>query len=312
LFFFSKLSSMSHHHHDHGREAIPGGRSANRARLAWTLGLTLVYMVAEIVGGYLADSLALLADAGHMFSDAAALGLSLFAAWISLRPPTPQHSYGYYRAEILAALANGATLIAISILIFIEAARRLGSPQPVEGPLMLGIAAGGLVINLIGLAILHSGKDESLNIHGAWLHLLTDALGSVAALVAGGLIWRFGWNWVDPVASILIGLLVIYSSWNLLKQAIAILMESTPPHLDVDAVRSAMIVAPGVCGVHDLHIWTITSGMESLSAHVVLLPGHEAHAALVSLRRILHERFSIDHITIQIEPASQDECRTSF
>ncbi len=284
----------------------------NRARLAWTLGLTLVYMVAEVVGGYMADSLALLADAGHMFSDAAALGLSLFAAWISLRPPTPQHSYGYYRAEILAALANGAALIAISILIFIEAVHRLDTPQPVEGVLMLGIAAGGLVINLIGLAILHSGKDESLNIHGAWLHLLTDAMGSVAALVAGGLIWQFGWNWADPLASILIGLLVIYSSWNLLKQAIAILMESTPPHLNVDAVRSAMIVAPGVCGVHDLHIWTITSGMDSLSAHVVLLPGHEGNAALDSLRRILHEQFGIDHITIQIEPASQDECRTSF
>ncbi len=205
------------------------------ARLAWTLGLTLIYMFAEIIGGYLADSLALLADAGHMFSDVAALGLSLFAAWISQRPPTPRLTFGYYRAEILAALANGATLIAISIVIFIEAGRRLSTPEPVQGLLMLSIAAGGLVINIVGLAILHSGRGENLNIHGAWLHLLTDALGSVAALVAGGLVWAFGWNWADPAASIAIGVLVIYSSWNLMKQAIAILMQSTPSHLNCDA-----------------------------------------------------------------------------
>jgi cobalt-zinc-cadmium efflux system protein len=148
--------------------------------------------------------------------------------------------------------------------------------------------------------------------HGAWLHLLTDALGSVAALVAGGLVWRFGWNWADSVASILIGVLVIYSSWNLLKQAIAILMVSTPRHLDVDQVRSAMASCAGVTGVHDLHIWTITSGMESLSAHVVLETGHDAPTVLDALRTILHDRFAIDHITIQIEPSGQEECRTSF
>src|SRR3990172_1300258 len=141
--------------------------------------------------------------AGHMFSDAAALALSLFAAWISQRPPTPQHSYGYYRAEILAALANGATLIAIAIIVFIEAFRRLGAPQPVQGPLMLAVAAGGLAINLAGLAILNAGKTQSLNLHGAWLHLLSDALGSIAAMVAGVLVCAFGWNWADPAASVL-------------------------------------------------------------------------------------------------------------
>ncbi len=303
---------MSQHNHNHAHDHHHAARGENRARLAWTLALTLVYMLAEVVGGYLADSLALLADAGHMFSDAAALGLSLFAAWISTRPPTPQHTYGYYRAEILAALANGATLVAISIFVFVEAIGRLSEPPPVQGLLMLSIAAGGLVINLVGLAILQGGKTDNLNMHGAWLHLLTDALGSVAALVAGGLVWWFGWNWADPAASILIGLLVIYSSWNLLKQAIAILMESTPRHLDVDQVRSAMASCAGVTGVHDLHIWTITSGMESLSAHVVLESGHIAHDALDALRQILHERFGIDHITIQIEPSGQQECRTSF
>ena len=304
---------MHVHHHDHahhrGREP---SRAHNRTRLAWTLALTLVYMVAEVVGGYLADSLALLADAGHMFSDAAALGLSLFAAWISARPPTPQHSYGYYRAEILAALANGATLIAISIFVFVEAVGRLSDPHGVEGRLMLAVATGGLAINLLGLAILHGGRSENLNVHGAWLHLLTDALGSVAALVAGGLVWWFSWNWADPVASIFIGLLVIYSSWDLLRQAIAILMESTPRHLDVDQVRSAIMSTSGVMGVHDLHIWTITSGMESLSAHVLLATGHEPARALEDLRQILHERFHIDHITIQIELDGNGECRTSF
>ncbi len=298
---------MGHDHHHHAVD-----RNANHARLAWTLILTLGYMVAEIVGGYLADSLALLADAGHMFSDAAALGLSLFAAWISKRPPTPQHSYGYYRAEILAALANGATLIAVAIIIFIEAFHRINTPEPVEGPLMLAIAAGGLVVNLLGLAILSGGKTESLNVHGAWLHVMTDALGSVAALAAGALIWKFGWYLADPIASVLIGLLVIYSSWSLVKQAIAILMESTPRHLDIDRVRSAMAAAPGVCEIHDLHIWTITSGMESLSAHIVLQTGYDPQASLDCVRTVLHDQFGIDHITIQIEPIGQQACHTSF
>jgi cobalt-zinc-cadmium efflux system protein len=301
-----------HHGHDHGHETARRNRSESRGRLAWTLALILGYMVAEIVGGYLADSLALLADAGHMFSDAVALGLSLFAVWISSRPPTPQHSYGYYRAEILAALANGATLIAIALVIFIEAFHRLGTPAEVQGPLMAAVAAGGLVVNILGLLILHSSRSHSLNMRGAWLHLMTDALGSIAALGAGALVWAYGWNWADPVASILIGLLVIYSSWELVKQAIAILMESTPQEIDVDAVRNAMMGTPGVCGVHDLHIWTITSGMESLSAHVELLHGFEAHATLDNLRQALHDSFGIDHITIQIEPAGRPECRSSF
>lgn len=305
-----------HHHHDHGhgggREGVQSERASNRTRLIWTLGLTLVYMVAEVIGGYLADSLALMADAGHMFSDAAALGLSLFASWISQRPPTRQLTYGYHRAEILAALANGATLIAIAIVIFIEAARRLSTPEPVAGPLMLTIAAGGLVINIVGMIILHAGKDANLNMRGAWLHLLTDALGSVAALVAAGLIWTFGWYWADPIASIAIGVLVIYSSWELVKQAIAILMQSTPSHLDLDAVEAAMLDVRGISEVHDLHIWTITSGMDSLSAHAVLLSGHEQQAALEQLRIVLHDRFGIEHVTIQIDPPDQGECKSAF
>lgn len=297
-----------HSHHGHRHE----GRGQHKTRLMGTLALTVAYMIAEILGGYLADSLALLADAGHMFSDAVALGLSLFAAWIAQRPPTPQHSYGYYRAEILAALANGATLVAIAVLIFVEAVHRISAPEPVRGMLMLSIAAGGLAVNLAGLAILHGGKDENLNLRGAWLHLLTDALGSIAALTAGALIWAFGWYWADPVASMLIALLVIYSAWALLRQAIDILMERTPAHLNSDEVRRAMLAAPGIRDVHDLHIWTITSGMDSLSAHVSLRAGHEPHQALEDLRLVLHEQFGIDHITIQIELAGPEACRTSF
>jgi cobalt-zinc-cadmium efflux system protein len=300
------------HHHDHCHTHTSAGRRRNTRRLAAVLALTVVYMVAEVVGGLWADSLALLADAGHMLSDAAALGLSLFAAWIAHRPPTPQHSYGYYRAEILAALANGATLVAISIVIFIEAISRLAEPHHVEGGWMIGIACGGLLVNIVGLVLLHSGRAENLNMHGAWLHLLTDALGSLAALVAGGLIWAKGWNWADPVASILIGLLVIYSSWQLLKEAIAILMESTPKHLDVDAVREAIAAGPGVRGVHDLHIWTITSGMVSLSAHVIVASDQSPHASLESLSEMLHERFGFDHTTLQIETEDQVACRTPY
>ncbi len=301
-----------HHGHDHGAHGNDQ-RARNGGRMAITLGLTLAYMVAEALGGWWSDSLALLADAGHMFSDAAALGLSLFAIWIAQRPPTPQHSYGYYRAEILAALANGATLVVISFFICWEAIARLALPHTdVQGPVMIGIAVGGLLVNLIGLAVLHRGRGDSLNVRGAWLHLFTDALGSVAALAAGALIWAFHWYWADPVASMLIGLLVIYSSWSLLSEAIAILMQRTPGHIDVEAVRGAMLALPGVRDVHDLHVWTITGGMESLSAHVVLAGDHAPRAALESIRDLVRAQFQIDHVTIQLEPDDAGECRTSF
>jgi cobalt-zinc-cadmium efflux system protein len=296
-----------HVHSTHGLR-----QAKNRIRLAATLVLTLGYMVAEVVGGWLANSLALLADAGHMFSDAAALALSLFALWIAQRPPTPQHSFGYYRAEILAALANGATLVAIAGVVLVEAVARLGEPTPPRGELMMGIALGGLAVNLSGMALLHEGKAESLNIHGAWLHLLTDALGSVAALAAGGLVWAFGWHWADPAASIAIAILVVYSSWGLLRESIGVLMESAPRHLDVDRVRSALAAVPGVVEVHDLHVWAIAGPLVSLSAHVVLRADRSAADALADIRRAVHDQFGIDHITIQIEPPGGQVCDTGF
>jgi cobalt-zinc-cadmium efflux system protein len=265
------------------------------------LALVATYMVAEVVGGLLSNSLALLADAGHMLSDAGALALSLFAMWIAERPPTPKHSYGYYRTEILAALVNGATLVAISIFIFVEAWERFRDPPEVQGALMMGIATGGLAVNLLGLWLLNAGRGNSLNVRGAWLHVLSDALGSVGAILGGFLIWTFGWAWADPAVSVLIGILVILSSWNLLKETVSVLMESTPAHLDVDRVRDTMAGVPGVTAVHDLHVWSITSGMVSLSAHVRVAENTDRDAALTTIRLRLHEAFGIDHCTIQVE-----------
>jgi cobalt-zinc-cadmium efflux system protein len=289
--------SHAGHSHAHGHSHTGGSRS----RLMWTLGLVLAYMVAEAVGGWLTGSLALLADAGHMLSDAAALGLSVFAMSMSRRPRTSKKTYGYHRIEILAALANGAALVAISILVLIEAVRRIGQPIAVDAPGMMGIAVGGLLVNLAALAILHAGRDENLNMRGAWLHVLTDALGSVQAIAAGALIWGFGWQWADPVASVLIALLVIYSAWSLLKEATGVLMEGAPAHIDVDEVHNALVDLPGVLEVHDLHVWTITSGMESISAHVVVEDRRFDCEVLGEIRATLHQRFGIDHITVQME-----------
>lgn len=267
-------------------------------------------MVAEIIGGLWTGSLALLADAGHMFSDVASLALSLFAAWVSERPPTSRKTYGFYRTEILAAMVNGATLVAIAVYILFEAYHRFHDPREVMGPAMMAIALGGLAVNLLGLWLLSAGRDDNLNVRGAWLHVLTDALGSVGAIAAGALIWGFGWQWADPLASVLIAMLVIYSSWRLLAEAVAVLMESAPHGIDVDEVRAAMGTTPGVVDVHDLHVWSITSGLDSLSAHVVIEDGHSHRELLTALRAMLDERFGIDHVTIQIEPVDFAECQT--
>ena len=304
---------MTHFHpHSAACQAHAHSRAADRQRLAIVLVLVTVYMLAEFVGGILTNSLALVADAGHMLSDAAAIALSLFALWIAERPANSRRTYGYYRAEILAALVNGATLIAMAVLIFIEAYRRLAEPPEVMGGAMMGIAGGGLVVNVVGLFLLHSSKSGNLNIRAAWLHVLGDALGSVGAIAAGLLIWGFGWYWADPLASVLIGALVLYSSWSLVRESVAVLMEGTPKNLDVDRIRDAVISLDGVEEIHDLHVWSITSGLESLSAHVVVCDGEDHAAVLGRVRQLLHERFDIDHITIQIEPAGFKERRASF
>jgi cobalt-zinc-cadmium efflux system protein len=254
----------------------------------------------------------LLADAGHMLSDAVALALSLCAMWIAKRPPTAMRSYGYYRAEILAALVNGATLIAISILIFIQAYRRFFEAPEVMGEWMVAIAFGGLIINGVGLWILNAGRSESLNVQGAWLHVLADALGSIGAIIAGLLIWAFEWHWADPVASVAIGLLVIYSSWELVKQSTFVLMEYAPPDINPDVVRQAMIEAPGVRDVHDLHVWSVSSGLVSLAGHVVVEHDRPPDIVLSELRTRLRNRFRIAHSTLQIEPPSFAERKMVF
>ena len=284
--------------HDHAHRSGPGARTRP---LAWTLALVVVYTAAEVIGGIWSGSLALLADAGHMVSDAAALALTLFAIRFARRAPTPERTYGFHRAEILAALVNGVTLVIIALFIFMEAYERFQSPPPVEGDLMLGVAAGGLVVNLAGLWLLHGGHSHDLNVRGAWLHVLTDALGSVQAIVAGVLIVMYGWYWVDPIASILIALLVIYSAFLLISQSVHVLMEGAPGHINVDEVRAALAALDTVEDVHDLHIWSITSGFVSLSAHIVVNETSDHRAILRSSERLLVERFGIRHTTIQVD-----------
>ena len=301
---------MAHDHAPAHGHAPTGARTGHRRRLALTLCLTVLYMGAEVVGGVLSGSLALLADAGHMFADASALALSLFALWLAEQPAPAHHTYGYYRIEILAALANGAALVAVAAGLFLEAFERLGAPPEVQGGLMMAIAAGGLVVNGLGLAILHSGRDESLNVRGAWLHVLSDALGSIGALIAGALILAFDWRWADPVASIVIGLLVVRSAWALLRETVAVLMEGAPGHIDVDEVRAALRGCDGVESVHDLHVWTITSGLVALSCHVCAHDDVPPRELLTRLQDLLRESFGIDHVTIQIEPPDFEEARS--
>lgn len=285
--------------HDHKHDA--GGGNSQARPIAITLALVVLYMCLEVIGGVMSGSLALLADAGHMLSDAGALALTLFAMKFARRPPTPQRTYGYYRAEILAALANGATLGAVALFIFVEAYERFSEPPQVEAPLMLAVASGGLLINAAGLWFLRGSHDASLNLRGAWLHVLTDALGSVQAIVAGLLIWSLGWNWVDPLASVLIAALVIYSSWALVRQSVAVLMEGAPGHINVDEVHSALLALPDVSAIHDLHVWTITSGYIALSVHLTCVNPDHHESVLTSAQDILANRFGIRHATIQID-----------
>jgi cobalt-zinc-cadmium efflux system protein len=286
------------HKHEHGHG------SSSRSRLKFVLGLTVVYMLAEVVGGFLTNSLALLSDAGHMLADVAALILAMLALWFASRPVTTSKTYGYYRMEILAALANGVALVVISLLIFYEAFERIKTPKRADEILgfeVMLIAAGGLVINLISAWLLHSASEENLNVRAAFLHVLGDALGSVGAIAAGVIIWRWGWTIADPIISILMSLLIIYSSWHLIRESVNILLEGTPSHINIHAVIVAMHEVPGVTDVHDLHVWTISSGKDALSAHVTVTPGAAHRETLVALQECLLNDFNIGHVTIQLE-----------
>jgi cobalt-zinc-cadmium efflux system protein len=284
----------------------------NRRRLLIALALAATYMVAEFIGGLLTGSLALLADAGHMLSDVLALAMSAAAVQIARLPPTPQRTYGYQRTEILAALGHGILLICISAYIFVEAYGRARAPVEIQGAPMLVIAVGGLAINIASLLILHGGKHENLNMRGAWLHVMSDALGSVGAITAAILIWTLGWTWADSLASVVIGLMVIYSSGSLLRETLTVLMEGAPAHIDVEEVRRTMREHRAVLGVHDLHIWTVGSGMVSLSGHIVAREGCGDGTLLREIADLLVERFGISHSTIQIEPENFQEPDSAF
>jgi len=275
-------------------------RAESRRRLALALGITATVMIAEAVGGWLAGSLALLADAGHMLADAAALGLALFVARVAQRPATPERSFGLLRLEILAALVNGALLIAIAIGIGIEAWHRLKAPPLVDGPLLLGVAGIGLVANLISLRILHHGHEHSLNQRGAYLHVLGDLLGSVGALAAGAIVVATGWVLADPLISVLITLLVLGSAWRLIKESTDILMEATPNHIALGDVHDRIASVPGVDSVHDLHVWTVTSGVVAMSGHLVVRNPTDNQPVLEAVQGRMRE-LGINHVTVQME-----------
>ena len=287
------------HSHSHG---MPGGeRSADRRALTIALALTAGYTVAEIVGGVLTGSLALLADAGHMLSDNVSIALALFAVWIAAKPPTPERTYGFKRVEILAALANGATLVAVSLWIFYEAALRFQNPPDVLGGWMLAIAIVGLFVNIVSALVLSRSRGESLNLEAAFRHVLADLAGSVGVITAAVVILTTGWLYADPLISVLIGLLVLASAWTILRDSTLILLEATPRDLDANEIGHALASVEGVVDVHDLHVWTITSGFTALSAHVLVRPGDDCHAIRRQLEQLLHDRFDIEHTTLQVD-----------
>ena len=286
-----------HCHTNHGAYDTAG----NRRRLAAVLLLTAGYFVAEVIGGILTNSLALLSDAGHMLTDVGALALAYFAIWFAMRPATPQKTYGYHRLEILAALFNGVVLLALSVFIIVEAVARIQHPPEVRGLGLLLVAVGGLIVNLAGAYILQHGHAHSLNIRAAFYHILGDLLGSVGAIVAGVLIYFFHWYIADPILAIVISLLIIVGAVALVREATDVLLEATPGHVVIDEVRAALLAVPGVTGIHDLHIWTITSGMYALSCHVVVNPDAFTVQKLEEIRDLLHNHCAIPHQTIQIE-----------
>lgn len=286
--------------------------AGDRRALAGALALILVFAVVEVVAGYLAGSLALLADAGHMLSDAGSLGLALFAAWLGSRPATPDRSFGYRRAEILAALANGAALVAVAIWIVVEAVQRLRDPLEPSGGWVLAVGVAGLALNVGAARLLHRRGSGSLNVQGALRHVLADALGSVGVIAAGAIVLLTGWRYADPLVAVGIAGLVLASSWTLLRDSVGILLESAPRELDAEDVGRAMIDVEDVSEVHDLHVWTITSGFPSLSAHVLVAPDADCHAKRRELERLLAERFGLTHTTLQVDHAPSHSQRVEL
>jgi cobalt-zinc-cadmium efflux system protein len=293
----------AHGGHDHGADL----REVSRRRLWWTLAINLAFLLVEFVGGLVTGSLALLADAGHMLTDVLALALAIFVAHLVTLPATPERTFGFLRAEVIGAFVNGGTLILIVGMVFLEAIRRFIHPPEVQGAGMLIIAFVGLLANLGSAWVLSRSREQNINIEGAFIHMLSDALGSVGAVIAGAVILATGWMPADPLVSIVIGLLILWSSVGLLRQTLAILIHATPAHLDFNEILAALEANEHVAAVHDLHIWLVTTGFPVLTAHIWLKPecSEPVHwqRALREMQQMLQERFGIDHVTLQLEPA---------
>jgi cobalt-zinc-cadmium efflux system protein len=279
--------------------------AAPLSRLGLVLALTLLFMIVEAVGGWLSGSLALLADAGHMLTDAGALGLTLLSAWIAVRPANHSKTYGYQRWEILAALINGAALFGIAGWVVVEAIQRIQHPEPIRAGLFLVVAAGGLLVNLISLRILHGIRDGSLNTRGAYLHVLGDALGSVGALAAATVIAVTGWTLADPIISIVLALLILVGAWRLVRESTDILLESVPGHVSISEVHRRILAVSGVTAVHDLHVWGVTSDLVAMSGHAIV-PDLGHHPEVLERIRSEMGQLGIGHVTIQLEV--QHEC----
>jgi cobalt-zinc-cadmium efflux system protein len=307
------VSAAGHdHNHDHSHSPGEGGALHSHGAhapvksLRIALTLTALLLVVEVVGGLLSNSIALLADAGHMFTDVAALGLSLFVAWFSHQPATAKKSYGYLRWEILAAFLNGAALLLISVAIIVESVLRLRKPEPVEGALMLAIAVAGLVINLVSARILHPTSQENMNVRGAYLHVLGDLLASVGTVVAAILIRYTGWLLADPIASFLTTALIMRGAWGLVRESVDILLEAVPKHIDLDAVREQLEAIPGIEAVHDLHVWSVSPRMVAMSAHAICRSADSQQHVLEHIHDAM-ALFGIGHITVQLEQTEMFE-----
>lgn len=299
----------SHGDHPHAHRPHHDFRNQNRTKLWIVLLLTLSFMGAEVVAGLFTGSLALLADAGHMFSDAAGLGLALIAVWFSGKPPSLSRSYGYYRTEILASMANAAMLLVISLGVLYSAGMRLLQPTEVVSGPMIWVALAGLVINAFCAKVLHSSADHSLNMKGAYLEVVSDMIASAGVLIAALIIKFTGWFWVDAVVSAAIGLMILPRTWQLLSDSVHVLMEGTHSRIDLDDLKAELKSVAGVVDVHDLHVWTITSGLDSLSAHIRVDNSVSSTAVLEAIHELLAHKFSIKHSTVQLESVDcQHDC----
>ena len=289
------------HSHGHGMHSHGDSARANKRSLGFALVLNAGYTAVEAVVGFATGSLAVLADAGHNLSDVLALGLAIGAVWLAERPPTPRRSFGFKRAEILAALLNAVSIIVIAVLIFVEAARRFANPPEVPGGWLIVVAAIGIAINAAGAAAVFRRGGEDVNMRASFIHLAGDALGSLGVLAAGVIIVTTGWVYADPLFSVLIGLLILASVWGVLRDSVLVLLEAAPRGIDPQAVGARLAGHPGVVDVHDLHVWTITSGFPALSAHVLVRPGDDCHGIRRDLEHLLDDEFGIDHVTLQVD-----------